>query len=96
MEYSILYVCYFFKVARKLAMVEGDLQRAEERAEAGESKIVDLEEELRQIGKSLLFNYFYDWKQLVFIFDAPSIRFYNKIWWWSLEQRYIISYVCSL
>ena len=32
-------------------MVEGDLDRAVERADAGESKIVDLEEELRQIGK---------------------------------------------
>ena len=35
------------EVARKLAMVEGDLQRADERADAGESKIVDLEEELK-------------------------------------------------
>ena len=35
------------EVARKLAMVEGDLQRAEERANAGEMKIVDLEEELK-------------------------------------------------
>merc|ERR1712223_1019240 len=34
-------------------MVEGDLQRAIERAEAGESKIVDLEEELRVIGENL-------------------------------------------
>ena len=33
-------------------MVEGDLERAEERAEAGESKIVDLEEELRVIGRN--------------------------------------------
>ena len=41
------------EVARKLAMVEGDLQRAEERAEAGESKIVDLEEELKVIGENL-------------------------------------------
>ena len=63
------------EVARKLAMVEGDLTRAEERAEAGksisrkffqisrlfsnftfflgESKIVDLEEELRIIGENL-------------------------------------------
>ena len=41
------------EVARKLAMVEGDLMRAEERAEAGESKIVDLEEELRVIGENL-------------------------------------------
>ena len=41
------------EVARKLAMVEGDLTRAEDRAEAGESKIVDLEEELRVIGENL-------------------------------------------
>lgn len=41
------------EVARKLAMVEGDLQRAEERAECGENKIVDLEEELRVIGENL-------------------------------------------
>merc|ERR1712200_359917 len=34
-------------------MVEGDLDRAVERADAGESKIVDLEEELRQIGENL-------------------------------------------
>merc|ERR1711948_17399 len=39
--------------ARKLAMVEGDLERAEERANAGENKIVDLEEELRVIGENL-------------------------------------------
>merc|ERR1712012_158925 len=41
------------EVARKLAMVEGDLERAEERANAGENKIVDLEEELRVIGENL-------------------------------------------
>ena len=41
------------EVARKLAMVEGDLERAEERAEGGESKIVDLEEELKSIGENL-------------------------------------------
>merc|ERR1712228_919581 len=35
------------------AMVEGDLERAEERANAGENKIVDLEEELRVIGENL-------------------------------------------
>ena len=39
------------EVARKLAMVEGDLTRAEERAETGESKIIELEEELRVVGK---------------------------------------------
>ena len=42
-----------FKVARKLAMVEADLERAEERAETGESKIVELEEELRVVGNNL-------------------------------------------
>ena len=41
------------EVARKLAMVEGDLERAEERAEGGESKIVDLEEELRVVANNL-------------------------------------------
>ena len=42
-----------FQVARKLAMVEADLERAEERAETGESKIVELEEELRVVGNNL-------------------------------------------
>ncbi|KRY29330.1 Tropomyosin, partial [Trichinella spiralis] len=37
----------------KLAMVEADLERAEERAEAGENKIVELEEELRVVGNNL-------------------------------------------
>merc|ERR1711862_130392 len=41
------------EVARKLAMVEGDLERAEKRAETGENQIVDLEEELRVIGENL-------------------------------------------
>ena len=39
------------EVAKKLQMVEGDLDRAEERAETGESKIIELEEELRVVGK---------------------------------------------
>merc|ERR1712071_358590 len=34
-------------------MVEADLERAEERAETGESKIVELEEELRVVGNNL-------------------------------------------
>jgi len=34
-------------------MVEADLERAEERAEAGEMKIVELEEELRVVGNNL-------------------------------------------
>ena len=41
------------QVARKLAMVEADLERAEERAETGESKIVELEEELRVVANNL-------------------------------------------
>ena len=34
-------------------MVEADLERAEERAESGESKNVELEEELRVVGQNL-------------------------------------------
>merc|ERR1739848_431233 len=41
------------EVARKLAMVEADLLRAEEKADSSESKIVGLEEELRTVGDSL-------------------------------------------
>ena len=37
-------------------MVEGDLDRAEERAETGESKIIELEEELRVVGKVQVFS----------------------------------------
>jgi hypothetical protein len=44
---------FLIQVARKLAMVEADLERAEERAETGESKIVELEEELRVVGNNL-------------------------------------------
>ena len=41
---------FFFRyeeVAKKLAQCETDLERAEERAENGETKILELEEELR-------------------------------------------------
>ena len=41
------------QVARKLAMVEADLERAEERAETGEMKIIELEEELRVVATNL-------------------------------------------
>jgi tropomyosin-1 len=34
-------------------MVESDLERAEERADTGESKIIELEEELRVVGNNL-------------------------------------------
>jgi multidrug efflux pump subunit AcrA (membrane-fusion protein) len=40
-------------VAKKLAQVEGELERAEERAETGETKIMELEEELRVVGNNL-------------------------------------------
>ncbi|ETN79931.1 Tropomyosin [Necator americanus] len=49
----VLFPCSKREVARKLAMVEADLERAEERAEAGENKIVELEEELRVVGNNL-------------------------------------------
>ncbi len=42
-----------FKVARKLAMAEAELERTEERAEASESKAAELEEELKVIGINL-------------------------------------------
>ena len=41
------------EVAKKLAQVETDLDRAEERAETGETKIMELEEELRVVGNNL-------------------------------------------
>ena len=41
------------EVAKKLAQVEGELERAEERAETGETKIMELEEELRVVGNNL-------------------------------------------
>ena len=39
--------CRYEEVAKKLAQCETDLERAEERAENGETKILELEEELR-------------------------------------------------
>ena len=47
---SIRLYKFFFRyeeVAKKLAQCETDLERAEERAENGETKILELEEELR-------------------------------------------------
>merc|ERR1712029_292481 len=38
---------------KKLQMVESDLDRAEERADTGETKIIELEEELRVVGNNL-------------------------------------------
>merc|ERR1712203_946252 len=38
-------------IAKKLQMVGSDLDRAEERADTGETKIIELEEELRVVGK---------------------------------------------
>merc|ERR1711993_234744 len=38
---------------RRIQLLEEDLERAEERAETGESKIVELEEELRVVGNNL-------------------------------------------
>ena len=47
---TLCLTCVFFRyeeVAKKLAQCETDLERAEERAENGETKILELEEELR-------------------------------------------------
>merc|ERR1712080_89030 len=41
------------EVAKKLAQCESDLEKAEERAEVGETKIVELEEELRVVANNL-------------------------------------------
>ena len=40
-------------IARKLATMEAELERSNERGMLGEKKIVDLEEELRVIGQNL-------------------------------------------
>ena len=40
-------------IARKLGRMESDLDRSNERAEAGENKIVELEEELKVVGNNL-------------------------------------------
>merc|ERR1712105_394109 len=41
------------EVAKKLAQCESELDKAEERAEVGETKIVDLEEELKVVATNL-------------------------------------------
>merc|ERR1712141_929032 len=41
------------EIAKKLSGVEAELERAEERAETGECKIIELEEELRVVGNNL-------------------------------------------
>merc|ERR1711884_1002488 len=41
------------RMCKKLATVEGDLDRAEERADTSEHKIIELEEELRVVGNNL-------------------------------------------
>lgn len=40
-------------IARKLATMEGELERSNERCTLGEQKIIDLEEELRVVGQNL-------------------------------------------
>jgi chromosome segregation ATPase len=41
------------QVAKRLQQCEAELERAEERAETGETKIMELEEELRVVGNNL-------------------------------------------
>ena len=40
-------------IARKLGRMESDLERSNERAEAGECKIIELEDELKVVGNNL-------------------------------------------
>ena len=46
----------FIQVSKKLQQTEGDLERAEERAEMNEMKILELEEELKVRAKFLKFS----------------------------------------
>merc|ERR1711962_234588 len=50
-----IYMCFCISMClhRKLGQVEGELERAEERAEVGEIKILELEEELRVVANNL-------------------------------------------
>merc|ERR1711944_174720 len=43
----------FEDIARKLATMEGELERSTDRCNSGEKKISDLEEELRLVGQNL-------------------------------------------
>ena len=69
-------------------MVEGDLERASERAEAGESKIVDLEEELRVIG------------EFIFILETEEtniqILFQDFDSQWYPLNRYLINLILTI
>ena len=53
-------------------MVEADLERAEERAETGESKIVELEEELRVVGNNLKSLEVSEEKVILFFFHSQN------------------------
>ena len=59
-------------------MVEADLERAEERAETGESKIVELEEELRVVGNNLKSLEVSEEKVISFIFQQYLKIFKNS------------------
>ena len=63
-------------------MVEADLERAEERAETGESKIVELEEELRVVGNNLK-SLEVSEEKVCFLILVISRRF----WYWSMASH---------
>merc|ERR1712107_421777 len=44
---------YYDEVAKKLATCDSELEKAEERADVGETKILELEEELRVVANNL-------------------------------------------
>ena len=60
-------------------MVEADLERAEERAETGEAKIVELEEELRVVGNNL--------KSLEVSEEKVSLKYFLKVQ--KFKQKFI-------
>ena len=67
-------------------MVEADLERAEERAETGESKIVELEEELRVVGNNLKSLEVSEEKVRIFVFVLKYIDEVEKILKCSLDS----------
>ena len=62
-------------------MVEADLERAEERAETGESKIVELEEELRVVGNNLKSLEVSEEKVNTIFCKVLGIKFLNFDYW---------------
>ena len=71
----------FIQVSKKLQQTEGDLERAEERAEMNEMKILELEEELKVRAKFLKILSKFAWElkddgklaKLFLLYNNPSL-----------------------